>query len=181
MYGCVGGGGVKQKPIVLDSTFALTDTCSPFILCVWGFTTWLMNIKTIYKITKLYWQRIKKKAHQKLFEMGARMTSSRSLVLFRATKCSKSEWAVHHSPRSCVTVSHSRLSFWTYKSTPMWACTLNLSTPPFFVSATWRESEHFQWILPQKHRFLTVFLRLSKNKKGAELWQNTSLGFSTLQ
>lgn len=34
MYGCVGGGGVKQKPIVLDSTFTLTDTCFPFILCV---------------------------------------------------------------------------------------------------------------------------------------------------
>lgn len=37
MYGCVGdggSGGVKKKPIVVDSTFSLTDTYFLSTLCV---------------------------------------------------------------------------------------------------------------------------------------------------
>lgn len=37
--------GAKQKPIVLDSTFILSDARFPFILYVWGFTTCLRRIK----------------------------------------------------------------------------------------------------------------------------------------
>lgn len=59
IYGCVGGsgGGVKQKPIVLDSTFIPTDasfflrcvcvcvTCMHVCVCVFKVYTWQMNIK----------------------------------------------------------------------------------------------------------------------------------------
>lgn len=181
MYGCVGGGGVKQKPIVLDSTFTLTDTCFPFILCVWGFTTWLMNVKTIYKITKLCWQRIKKRECRKvkhtknclICEPGWLVVGH--WLFFCAPKRYKSEWAVHHSPWSCVTVSYSKLSFWKYKSTAMCVCTLNLSTPPFSVSTTRREREHFQFILSQKHSFPYCFSQTICNFKKMQNYEKTHL------
>lgn len=95
-------------------------------------------------------------AHRKQFDMWARMTSSRSPVLFCVSECYKSDWAVHHSPWSCVTVSYT-----ASRSTLMWACTLNLSTPPFFsVSTSGREKtweKDFHCVLCHRHSFVCLF------------------------
>lgn len=108
-------GGIKQKPIALDSTFILTDTCFPFAACAWGFTVWLMNIQkgktqlaprcfTIYLVLK------KPRNVWCGCQEDSQVTDSVLCIWYESC------WAVRPFPWSCVTVSYSEPALQKRKS-----------------------------------------------------------------